>query len=43
MKSTPVKGTRDYLPQEMAVRDYLQNVIADTYQMPVFPALQHQL
>lgn len=32
MKSTPVKGTRDYLPREMAIRDYLQNVIADTYQ-----------
>jgi len=32
MKSTPVKGTRDYLPGEMAIRDYLQNVIADTYQ-----------
>ena len=32
MKSTPVKGTRDYLPQEMAIRDYLQNIIADTYQ-----------
>lgn len=32
MKSTPVKGTKDYLPEEMAIRDYLQNVIADTYQ-----------
>lgn len=32
MKSTPVKGTRDYLPREMAIRDYLQNVIAETYQ-----------
>ena len=32
MKTTPVKGTRDYLPSEMAIRDYLQNVIADTYQ-----------
>lgn len=32
MKSTPVKGTRDYLPGEMAIRDYLQNIIADTYQ-----------
>lgn len=32
MKSTPVKGTRDYLPKEMAIRDYLQNVIAETYQ-----------
>lgn len=32
MKATPVKGTRDYLPGEMAIRDYLQNVIAETYQ-----------
>lgn len=32
MKSTPVKGTRDYLPEEMAIRDYLQNVILKTYQ-----------
>lgn len=32
MKSTPVKGTRDYLPQEVAIRDYLQNAILKTYQ-----------
>jgi histidyl-tRNA synthetase len=32
MKSTPVKGTRDYLPKEMAIRDYLQTVILETYQ-----------
>ena len=25
MKSTPVKGTRDYLPKEVQIRDYLQN------------------
>jgi histidyl-tRNA synthetase len=31
MKSTPVKGTRDYLPKEVETRDYLQNVIAETY------------
>lgn len=31
MKSTPVKGTRDYLPKEVEIRDYLQNVIAETY------------
>ena len=30
MKSTPVKGTRDYLPKEVEIRDYLQNVIAET-------------
>lgn len=32
MKSTPVKGTRDYLPREVAVRDYLQNTILRVYQ-----------
>lgn len=32
MKSTPVKGTKDYLPREMAIRDYLQTVILETYQ-----------
>ena len=32
MKSTPVKGTRDYLPAEVQIRDYLQNVIKETYQ-----------
>ena len=31
MKSTPVKGTRDYLPKEVEIRNYLQNVIAETY------------
>lgn len=32
MKSTPVKGTKDYLPKEAAIRDYLQNSILETYQ-----------
>lgn len=32
MKSTPVKGTRDYLPGEAAIRDYLQNTILGVYQ-----------
>ncbi len=31
MKITPVKGTNDYLPQEVLVRDYLQNTILETY------------
>ena len=31
MKSTPVKGTRDYLPAEVQIRDYMQNVIQETY------------
>ena len=32
MKSAPLKGTRDYLPSEVEIRDYLQNVILETYQ-----------
>ncbi|MCI9079974.1 MAG: histidine--tRNA ligase [Lachnospiraceae bacterium] len=32
MKPTPVKGTRDYLPKEVQIRDYLQSVILETYQ-----------
>lgn len=31
MKSTPVKGTRDYLPREVEIRDHLQTVILETY------------
>lgn len=31
MKATPVKGTRDYLPKETLIRDYLQNIILGTY------------
>lgn len=31
MKQTPVKGTRDYLPKEVEIRDYLQSVILKTY------------
>lgn len=32
MKSSPVKGTRDYLPGEVRIRDYLQQKIAQVYQ-----------
>lgn len=32
MKATPVKGTRDYLPKEVAIRDFLQEIIKNTYQ-----------
>lgn len=32
MKQTPVKGTCDYLPNEMKVRDRMQQVILDTYE-----------
>lgn len=31
MKITPVKGTADYLPNEVLVRDYLQSTILETY------------
>lgn len=31
MKTTPVKGTADYLPRETAIRDYLQQTIVSTY------------
>lgn len=31
MKSAPLKGTRDYLPKEAEIRDYLQNSILETY------------
>ncbi|MBD5135243.1 MAG: histidine--tRNA ligase [Lachnospiraceae bacterium] len=32
MKTTPVKGTNDYLPEQVILRDYLQDVILKTYQ-----------
>ena len=32
MKITSVKGTNDYLPKEVLIRDYLQSVILETYQ-----------
>lgn len=32
MKTTPVKGTNDYLPKEVLIRDYLQKTILETYQ-----------
>lgn len=31
MKKQPVKGTKDFLPAEMRVRDYVQNRILQTY------------
>lgn len=31
MKITPVKGTSDFLPNEVLIRDYLQNSILETY------------
>ncbi len=32
MKTAPLKGTRDYLPKEVRIRDYLQNTILNAYQ-----------
>ncbi len=32
MKITPVKGTNDYLPDDVLIRDYLQDIILKTYQ-----------
>lgn len=31
MKQTPVKGTCDYLPNQMSIRDRMQEIILDTY------------
>ena len=31
MKTTPVKGTNDYMPKEAELRDYLQSEILRTY------------
>lgn len=31
MKKTPVKGTNDYLPEDVRLRDYLQNKILEIY------------
>ena len=36
MKINPVKGTADYLPPQTLLRDYLQNVILDTYRAAGF-------
>lgn len=36
MKITPVKGTNDYLPSQVRVRDYLQNKIIETYRAAGF-------
>lgn len=36
MKTTPLKGTRDYLPREVAVRDYVQKKILEVYRASGF-------
>ncbi len=46
MKATPVKGTADYLPSQTLLRDYMQNVILETYRSAGFeriltPTIEH--
>ena len=36
MKMNPVKGTADYLPSQALLRDYLQNIILETYRSAGF-------
>ena len=36
MKITSVKGTNDYLPNEVEIRDYLINKILDVYKINGF-------
>jgi len=43
MKITTVKGTNDYLPEEVRLRDYLQNQILNTYQDAGFSAAEFQI
>ena len=31
ISALPVRGTRDYLPKEVLLRDYIQGIILDTY------------
>lgn len=45
MKVTPVKGTNDYLPREVQLREYMENTILETYKKNGFeriitPALE---
>lgn len=40
MKATPVKGTNDYLPKEVRLRNYLQSEIVRTYQSCGFERIQ---
>ena len=40
ISTKPVSGTRDYLPREMEIRDYLQKIILDTYLKNGFQRIQ---
>ncbi|MBR5009688.1 MAG: ATP phosphoribosyltransferase regulatory subunit, partial [Clostridia bacterium] len=36
MKTNPVKGTKDFLPAETRLRDYVRGVILETYRLSGF-------
>jgi len=36
ISTTPVRGTKDYTPKEVEIRDYIQSVILNTYQRSGF-------
>ncbi len=40
MNAKPISGTKDYLPGEVGVRDYVQNVVLDTYRRHGFQRIQ---
>ncbi len=40
MKTSPIKGTKDFLPQEMQVRDFLQNTILSAYKKSGFVRIE---
>lgn len=40
MKIKPVRGTNDYLPYEMQIRDYIESKILETYKMHGFEKIQ---
>ncbi|MBQ6645272.1 MAG: histidine--tRNA ligase [Clostridia bacterium] len=43
MKTNPVKGMKDYLPEEMRVRDYVQGKILETYRQSGFERISTPL
>ncbi len=40
INASPVRGTKDYLPQEAEIRDYVQNIILSTYKEFGFNRIQ---
>lgn len=41
LSKKPVTGMKDILPEEMKIRNYVQNVINDTYKALVLYRLKH--